>query len=172
MQLLAHPDTGGGPVSNLVAYVTRVPNGLRILFEATGEIGSIVIPTEFGPTRTGELWRHTCFEGFVRSHGDAYAEYNFAPSGAWAAYGFDARRDGMRDLAVAAPAISVERDQDRLALKATIGLPRWLRGSALDCNLTAVIEATGGTRHYWALAHPDGPPDFHNPSCFLACLPE
>ena len=45
--------------------------------------------------------------------------------------------------------------------------------SALDdIRLTAVIEEEDGTKSYWALAHPDGPPDFHDPSCFLARLPE
>lgn len=38
-------------------------------------------------------------------------------------------------------------------------------------NLTAVIEEKDGTKSYWALKHPDGPPDFHNPDCFVARLP-
>ena len=38
-------------------------------------------------------------------------------------------------------------------------------------NLTAVIEEAGGVKSYWALAHPDGPPDFHNRDCFIAHLP-
>ena len=172
MQLVAHPANGGGPVSDLVAYVIRVPNGLRISFNATGDMDSIMLPADVGPARTDELWRHTCFEIFLRSRTTAYAEYNFATSGAWAAYGFDGHRDGMHNLAVAAPAISVERDEASLCLNATVGLPTWLRGSALECNLTAVIEATDGTRHYWALAYGGGPPDFHDPSCFLARLPE
>ena len=38
-------------------------------------------------------------------------------------------------------------------------------------NLTAVIEEEGGHKSFWALAHPDGPPDFHNRDCFVAHLP-
>ncbi len=37
--------------------------------------------------------------------------------------------------------------------------------------LSTVIEATDGTKSYWALAHAPGPPDFHNPDCFTATLP-
>lgn len=41
-----------------------------------------------------------------------------------------------------------------------------------DIGLSAVIEEIDGTKSYWALAHPDGPPDFHDPTCFIARLPE
>ena len=44
--------------------------------------------------------------------------------------------------------------------------------SGAPLNLTAVIEEEGGHKSYWALAHPPGAPDFHNPSCFLGRLPE
>ena len=38
-------------------------------------------------------------------------------------------------------------------------------------GISAVIEARDGTKSYWALAHAPGPPDFHNPDCFIATLP-
>ena len=41
----------------------------------------------------------------------------------------------------------------------------------LAIALAAVIEEVGGHKSYWALAHPDGPPDFHNRDCFIAHLP-
>ena len=35
------------------------------------------------------LWQTTCFEAFLRAPGgEAYREWNFAPSGDWAAYDF------------------------------------------------------------------------------------
>lgn len=46
----------------------------------------------------------------------------------------------------------------------------WPRGAA-KIGLSAVIEETDGTKSYWALAHPDGPPDFHDPACFVLELP-
>jgi hypothetical protein len=33
-----------------------------------------------------------------------------------------------------------------------------------------VIEESDGTKSYWALAHPAGPPDFHDPTCFALDL--
>jgi len=38
-------------------------------------------------------------------------------------------------------------------------------------GVSAVIEEVDGTKSYWALAHAPGPPDFHNPDCFIATLP-
>ncbi len=37
-------------------------------------------------------------------------------------------------------------------------------------GLSAVLEEKDGTKSYWALAHPDGKPDFHEPGCFTAKL--
>ena len=38
-------------------------------------------------------------------------------------------------------------------------------------HVGAVIEEAGGIKSYWALSHPEGAPDFHDPSCFLASVP-
>jgi len=38
-------------------------------------------------------------------------------------------------------------------------------------GLSSVIEEQGGAKSYWALAHPEGNPDFHAPACFAATLP-
>jgi hypothetical protein len=40
-----------------------------------------------------------------------------------------------------------------------------------DLALTAVIETEDSARSYWALAHPPGAPDFHDPDCFVLHLP-
>ena len=43
------------------------------------------------PGRADELWQSTCFELFLRTPSEEnYAEWNFAPSGQWAAYAFTA----------------------------------------------------------------------------------
>ena len=48
-----------------------------------------VIPKLSEPWRADELWQTTCFEAFLRAaDGDGYREWNFAPSGNWAAYDF------------------------------------------------------------------------------------
>jgi hypothetical protein len=38
-------------------------------------------------------------------------------------------------------------------------------------GLSAVIEEKDGTLSYWALAHPPGRADFHDPACFALELP-
>ena len=45
--------------------------------------------------RAPELWKTTCFEAFLRAKGEeAYREWNFAPTGNWAAYDFKRYRKG------------------------------------------------------------------------------
>lgn len=122
--------------------------------------------------RTDDLWQHSCFEAFIASAaGNAYAEFNLAPSSAWAAYAFDDYRAGMRDLALAAaPVIEpVESGHWRVTLDLTrlaplIGPAPW------RLAVTAVIEARDGSKSFWSLAHPPGKPDFHHADCFAARL--
>ena len=120
--------------------------------------------------RADQLWQTTCFEAFFRADGeDAYREWNFAPSGQWAAYDFTAYRQGMAEADVAQPPyIRVEDNLTWWALGATVALaagPRWRLG------LSAVIEERDGTKSYWALAHPPGDtPDFHHADGFAAHL--
>jgi hypothetical protein len=50
----------------------------------------VLVPPFTGRRRSDGLWQDTCFEMFVQpSGGAAYAEFNFSPSEAWAAYGFE-----------------------------------------------------------------------------------
>ena len=129
-----------------------------------------VIPETGEPSRTDELWRSTCFEAFLRAEGDdAYVEWNFAPSGDWAAYEFSSYREGMAEAEAAAPPyIRMEDNFTWWAVGATISVAadkKWQLG------LSAVLEEQDGTKSYWALAHPPGDkPDFHAADCFAARL--
>ena len=154
----------------------HLPDGrLSLVFSVTGNIAEIVVPVAQEAVRLDGLWRHTCFEAFVRVPGDqAYYEFNLSPSGAWAAYRFDAPRAGMADVDLAAPIIRCAESAFQLGLVAGIDLSslaelpssqRWQAG------LSAVIEAKDGSLSYWALAHPEGPPDFHHDACFAVDLP-
>ena len=122
------------------------------------------------PARVDELWRTTCFEAFLRQRGKAsYREWNFAPSGEWAAYDFSARRKGMAEAKVSSPPyIRLEDNLTWWALGATIAVEA---GTEWELGLSAVLEEKDGTTSYWALAHPPGDkPDFHAPDCFAAKL--
>lgn len=103
---------------------------------------------------------------------DAYVEYNFSPSFAWAAYTFDRYRTGMRPMEVGLdPEVEIsEAGRDTFFLAAEFDPPPKFEPGLV--NLAAVVEEADGTKSYWALAHPaSGPPDFHDPACFVLELP-
>jgi hypothetical protein len=123
--------------------------------------------------RRDQLWQTTCFEAFVRSAGEeGYCEYNFAPSGQWAAYHFDRCRSGMAELPMPqAPEMGNDASETHFALEAIFTLPPGLADAQIDIALTAVVEETDGTKSYWSLNHPPGAPDFHHRDCFALTLP-
>jgi len=134
-------------------------------------IGEVRMPDVVAPARSDELWRHTCFEAFVRaSPGSAYYEFNFAPSTQWAAYRFSGYRNGMcKASEIGAPAIEIQSEPGRYTLRASLKLdrsPDLPRSALWRLGLAAVIEDTSGSKSYWALAHPTGKPDFHQAACF------
>jgi hypothetical protein len=122
------------------------------------------------PGRADDLWQTTCFEAFLRaSDEEAYREWNFAPSGEWAAYDFTSHRDGRGDAEVPPPYVRVEDNLTWWGLGATIAVDA---GKPWELGLSAILEEKDGTKSYWALAHPPGDkPDFHDSICFAARLP-
>ena len=63
---------------------------------------ALLLPAAAAPSRADDLWRSTCFELFLRRPGaEGYFEFNFSPSGQWAAYAFDGYRAGQRNLEIA-----------------------------------------------------------------------
>jgi hypothetical protein len=130
-----------------------------------------VIPNLAEPWRADKLWRATCFEAFVRGAGEEnYREWNFAPTGNWAAYAFSAYREDMTRAEVGSPPyIRMEDNFTWWSVGATIAVEA---GKQWDLGLSAILEEKDGTKSYWALAHgPGDKPDFHAPDCFAARLP-
>jgi hypothetical protein len=143
----------------------------NIWFGVGAPAARFVIPPLSEPWRADELWRTTCFEAFLRAAGDeAYCEWNFAPSGNWAAYGFSKYREDMTRAEVGSPPyIRMEDNFTWWTVGATIAVDA---EKAWHLGLSAVLEEKDGTKSYWALAHPPGDkPDFHHPDCFVAKLP-
>jgi hypothetical protein len=104
---------------------------------------------------------------FIRPEvGGGYYEFNFSPSGEWAAYRFKTYRAFVTDLPLVTPAIEWWAGEMRVAVDLS-GLPDgdWCVG------LTAVIEEAGDKRSLWSLAHPPGKPDFHHEACFAWEVP-
>lgn len=147
---------------------------MKLVYRLAGEIPTLRIPEPREPVRTDGLWRHTCFEAFIGQAEDrGYWEYNFSPSGAWAAYHFTGYREAMAPMLKGAPpVISVEATADSLVMTATIDLS-WLaraRAAGLRLGVTAVIEDRSRVLSYWALKHAAEKPDFHHPDGFVLPL--
>jgi hypothetical protein len=178
--LLPHPVAETGAVQGLVqemsAHAGWLPGGrLGLRFRLTGELSALRLPDSREPVRTDGLWRHTCFEAFIgHAMPGEYWEYNLSPSGAWAAYGFSAYREGMAPLMKGAPPeIRVQAGEDTLHLETILDLS-WLSRSAagvgLRLGLAAVIEDRARGLSYWALKHPAAKPDFHHADGFVVDL--
>jgi len=169
--LRLHPDSSCFAVTRIdVEALRSQTHGLVFAYTVTGTINDLAVPPMAAATRTDELWRHTCFEAFVRSsQSAAYYELNFAPSTQWAAYRFGAYRTDMRVATeIDAPRITMQSNPERYILRASVelGQLQLSRGSRLRIGLSAVIEEIGGHRSYWALAHPPGKADFHHSDSF------
>ncbi len=174
--LRLHPDSRCIAATRIEVEVARPRSDSLVLsYVVTGKIGDLRLPPVTAAARADGLWRHTCFEAFVReSLGAAYYEFNFAPSTQWAAYRFDRYRAGMHVAAeIGAPRIEVQAAPERYTLKASLdigGLSSLPPNSGWRLALAAVIEETNGNKSYWALAHPPGKPDFHHSDCFALDL--
>lgn len=174
MQLTLLPHPGAPPATPFELFATvdhaasfGAVGTLNIWFGVKAPADRFLFP-EGEAGRADDLWQTTCFEAFLRAEGEeGYREWNFAPSGQWAAYDFTAYRSGRTDAEVREPYIRSEDNLTWWTLGATIGVeagPSWRLG------LSAILEEKDGTRSFWALAHADGEPDFHDPGCFAARL--
>lgn len=175
LTLVPHPATPpGDPAFKVWANVEHAASlgavaTTNIWFGIGAPAARFVIPEPRDPVRADGLWQTTCFEAFLRAPGEqSYREWNFAPSGDWAAYDFSGYRESSTNADIAAPPyVRMEDNFTWWALGATIGVDA---GLIWELGLSAVIEERDGTKSYWALAHPSDKPDFHAPGCFTARL--
>ena len=179
--LLPHPATGDTPVRAITVHLQRTEDALSIVYCVTATLARLRVPAA-GEVRPGhELWRHTCFELFVAGRLPAYREFNFSPSGEWAACAFSGYRqatpffDGVL-TGIPTPEITVETLADeKLELRARVpgqALASTDDGGALRIGVSAVIEDQAERLTYWALRHPRAEPDFHHPDSFVLELDE
>jgi len=170
-RLKLHPDYVCPAVEAVEVEIARLNGGrLQLHYRLTGSIEALAVPRPAEPKRQDGLWQHLCFEVFVRPlEGQGYFELNFGTSRAWAAYRFDTYRSGMRDVELLAPAIEVRTSTDLLELSANVALP--VEEGPWQVGLSAVVEDREGGISYWALEHPPGKADFHDPHCFALELP-
>jgi hypothetical protein len=178
--LLPHPVSERGASQDLVqelsvAVARPRTDQLKLTYRLSADLAALQLPELRPAVRTDGLWRHSCFEAFLVGSGATdYWEYNFSPSGAWAAYHFSDYREGMAPhMRGAAPAITVHVGSDTVEVAATVDLS-WLARSALAVGLrlglAAVIEDKARVLSYWALKHPAEKPDFHHADSFVVEL--
>lgn len=162
-------------VQSLQVEVEATPEGgLQLRYDLTADLTQLRIPAPQVPAEVNDLWKNICFELFVAVEGDTgYHEFNFSPSGQWAAYAFSNYRERSEWTSSQAPYISISQtNTGHLILEAMItaaDIPPNISGKPLQLGLTAVIEAEDGSCSYWALLHPSDHPDFHHRAGF-ACI--
>ena len=176
-ELICHPHSPSRVARAVAAEVTRTPDGkLSLHYALQGDVARMNVPPPAPPRIGWKLWRRTCCEVFVRAAGESYHEFNFSPSGEWAAYAFTGYRTGTSLVDEALnPQIAVESRDARLDLYALVDLPRlsaaYARGR-LHIGLAVIIEEDTGGMSYWALKHAPGKPDFHHRDAFALELDE
>lgn len=175
LTLTSHPDSPAPAVQGLTATIARTDKGVSARYELRGNLGELVIPELLAPVRADELWKHTCFELFIRrTDGTSYVEFNMAPTGHWAAYSFERPRSGMKNIAeVERIPIGTLTTDEAFILRTEIDLSgvKGLPDGEWTVAVTTVVEAADGKRSYWALAHPQGKADFHHIDGFVLKLP-
>jgi hypothetical protein len=178
LKLTCHRDAPGAAVRGVAVSLTRRREGvLAVSYVIAGDLDRLRLPARSPPRIAERLWQHTCCEIFVAlADLPGYHEFNFSPSGEWAAYAFARYREGSplarEELD---PEIAVCSTAEELELDAVIRLDRL---SPLHCSarlalgVSAVIEERDGRVSYWALRHPHGKPDFHHAQAFALELDE
>ena len=170
LELHCHPATPCPINLSLHANATRQPDGsLRLCYHLHGDVAQVRIPPAQTPQFTDKLWEHTCLEAFAGVVGDsAYREFNFSPSGQWAAYAFSDYRQRLAWQDPAAPTLSLApfpdkgRVGDGFVVSAIIPPANLPAATPWQLGITAVIALLDGSICYWAITHPTERPDFHH----------
>jgi hypothetical protein len=166
-------------IHRLTAHPTRPPLrvvGVRVISQFLDDgtlflrwridgAQKLVLPVYAGSGQADDLWRTTCFELFLDLGEGRYREFNFSPSGRWAAYDFASYRDQSGDADLSGwPETSVERGE--VIVTGAVRVPREALAGATRGALTTVVEEEGGVLSFWATEHRKEQPDFHDAACF------
>jgi hypothetical protein len=167
-----HSDSVCPAVSGITVSANRKSiSRLDLRYNVEGAITNLQLPRMGTCMRADKLWEHSCFEVFIRvPNQNWYYEFNFAPSRAWAAYRFISHRKGMLIASeIVPPCIETSTNPNHYAISVGLELdsfPELEREPIWEIGLSTVIEEINGRKSYWALAHPEGPADFHHTACF------
>lgn len=159
-----------GTVKEVSVEWGRVADGRMMLRYRLDGCSELVLPVKPATGRADELWRTTCFELFIADAGGSYREFNFAPSGQWAAYRFSDYRNSLGDYPPVTPP-EITMDDGASVLTVTAFLSGEEFANSHHASLTAVVEEKHGKMSFWAHRHPGLKPDFHEPTCFVLPVP-
>ena len=175
--LLCHTTTPSAISLDVVVHLSQTATALNLCFKLRGETDRLRIPALSAAGPAHGLWQHTCMELFVtQPNVPSYREFNFSPSGQWAAYCFAEERQRDQDAESTDPltALHIDRQEEHGLVALTVKLPisalpqghgAWLFG------LSVVVERDDGLLSYWALHHPrPDRPDFHHRDSFVLPL--
>jgi hypothetical protein len=171
--LHCHPTSPCVAVRTIAASASLNDDGsLALGYYVHGSLEGIRIPDLAPPAAADKLWQHTCLEAFVTTAARReYREFNFSPSGCWANYRFtDYRERDFSFTSPVAPRLTFRHLPDGFQLDALLPPKLLPQGAILNLGLSAVIEASDGSRSYWALAHCAAQADFHLRQSFTLTL--
>ena len=176
--LQTHPSSWTPPGWEVRVATRWAAHGLVVEYTLAVPAGRLVLPPRSAtPAARDFLWKRTCGEMFVGVRGEpGYIEFNFSPSGDWAAYAFDAYREGFRPHVWSGPTPEVRAvpGEGATRLVATVpyqafrALLRDGRTPPLEAAFTLVLEADQGELSHWSIAHPRAEPEFHDRAGFVA----
>lgn len=174
--LCPHPVSPATLVSGIRLSARVLNDGsFAFAFRLEGDVSGLRVPAPQPPAAADDLWKHTCVEVFVGVPGEeAYREFNFSPSGQWAAYAFSAYRvrDAANDPRIT-PQIVFQQEANGLGLDVVLpaaALPPCEPGTSLPVGVSAVVETADGGLAYWALHHASPMPDFHQRGSFAMVM--
>ena len=169
-RLIAHPALPPGCVSRVQIRSRFLRTDELILRWRIDGAEQVVLPPVIDGGGADDLWKTTCFELFLDMGNGTYREFNFSPSGQWAAYDFSDYRTLSGNVELdKAPTVLVDRGRSVVA--GAIRVPVQALGGARKAGLCTVIEEAGGVISFWAGRHNNPEkPDFHDRSCFVIDL--
>ena len=164
-RLIAHPALPSRRVSGVQVRCNTLKTGELLLRWRIDDAQDVKLPPPAEPARADDLWKTTCFELFVDLGQGAYREFNFSPSGAWAAYDFADYRQSSGDADLPQPP-HVTADRGEAVVAGAVRLPGSALAGARGASLCAVVEEAGGVLSFWSNCHRGEKPDFHDRACF------
>lgn len=127
----------------------------KILFDQSASAGSFV----------NGLWQSTCFELFM-AYKETYIEWNISPTGAYACYLFSGSRHQVGEMHNAGPQDFKCVVGKSIIVSFRLKLPSWLiTNSPIEYQIGGVVK-TEQDIAYFAIAHSNNTPDFHNRTSF------